>query len=119
MIKTPTDIVKNKVAVERVKTPSEKKQKNISLIEQQQQNKSPSEKQQQKNKTPNEKQQQKNKTPNEKPQQKNKTPNEKQQQRATPKSSTGNQVNVMLPCDFSVQSYHTVTTSSVPSSFPY
>jgi hypothetical protein len=105
MIKTPTDIVQNKVAVERVKTPNEKKQKNISLIEKQQQNKTPSEKQQQKNKTPSEKQQQKNKTPNEKQQQKNKTPSEKQQQRATPKSSPGTQVNVILPCDFAVQSY--------------
>lgn len=110
LIKTPTDIVQNKVAVEKVKTPNDKKQKNVSLVEKQQQkNKTPNEKQQQKNKTPNEKQQQKNKTPNEKQQQKNKTPNEKQQQSATPKSSPGTQVNVILPCDFALHSYDTVT----------
>lgn len=94
MIKTPTDILQNKLVAEGMKTPNEKQWKNKSLIEKQQQNRTPSEKQQQKNRTPSEKQQ-KNRTPNEK-QQKNKTPNEKQQQGATPKSSPGTQVNVML-----------------------
>jgi hypothetical protein len=114
MIKTPTDILQNKLAAERVKTPNEKQGKNKSLIEKQQQNRTPSEKQQQKNRTPNEKQQQKNKTPNEKQQQKNKTPNEKQQQGATPKSSPGAQVNVILHYVIILQPYDTFATEMSP-----
>lgn len=115
MIKTPTDILQNKLAAERMKTPNEKQGKNKSLIEKQQQNRTPNEKQQQKNRTPNEKQQQqKNKTPIEKQQQKNKTPNEKQQQGATPKSSPGTQVNVMLHYVIILQLSDIFTTQMSP-----
>jgi hypothetical protein len=92
MIKTPTEVLQNKVTVERMKSPNEKQHR--PLTEKQQH---------QKNKTPNEKQQQKNKTPNEKQQQRNKTPNEKQQQGTTPKSSPGTQVNVILLCGIALQ----------------
>lgn len=115
MIKTPTDILQNKIAAERMKTPNEKQGKNKSLIEKQRQNRTPNEKQQQKDRTPNEKQQQKkNKTPSEKQQQKNKTPNEKQQQGATPKSSPGTQVNVTLHYAIILQPSDTFTTQMFP-----